>query len=107
MPAGGGEPSCGVPLQKAVQRRDRPPECGEPALVPEALHERGVTTHRSSLTGRREEHLMRQDAEGSDEWDDIEDDGVLDASDTLDGDRVSDPLDVGIAAADRWHGANR
>jgi hypothetical protein len=50
---------------------------------------------------------MRQDAEGSDEWDDIEDDGVLDASDTLDGDRVSDPLDVGIAAADRWHGANR
>jgi len=50
---------------------------------------------------------MRQDAEGSDEWDDIEDDGVLDASDTLDDDRVSDPLDVGIGAADRWHGANR
>jgi hypothetical protein len=50
---------------------------------------------------------MRQDAEGSDEWDDIEDEGVLDASDTLDDDRVSDPLDVGISAADRWHGANR
>jgi len=50
---------------------------------------------------------MRQDADGSDEWDDIEDDGVLDASDTLNDDRVSDPLDVGIAPADRWHGANR
>ena len=50
---------------------------------------------------------MRQDADGSDEWDDIEDDGVLDASDTLNDDRVSDPLDVGISPADRWHGANR
>ena len=39
------------------------------------------------------------------EWDDVEDDGVLDASDTLDGD--GDPLDTGIAAADRWSGANR
>ena len=37
----------------------------------------------------------------------VEDDGVLDASDTLDDDRVADPLDVGIAAADRWSGANR
>ncbi|HEY2792833.1 MAG TPA: hypothetical protein VGJ28_10775, partial [Micromonosporaceae bacterium] len=41
------------------------------------------------------------------DWDDIEDDGVLDASDTLDDDAVADPLDVGIAAADRWSGANR
>jgi hypothetical protein len=36
-----------------------------------------------------------------------EDDGVLDASDTLDDDRVADPLDVGIAPADKWSGANR
>jgi hypothetical protein len=36
-----------------------------------------------------------------------EDDGVLDASDTLDDERVSDPLDTGIAAPDRWAGADR
>jgi hypothetical protein len=42
-----------------------------------------------------------------DEWDDIEDEGVLDASDTLDDDRVGDPLDTGVAPADRWSGANR
>src|SRR5690349_9628880 len=41
------------------------------------------------------------------QWDDVEDDGVLDGSDTLDGDRVSDPLDTGIAPADRWSGADR
>jgi hypothetical protein len=41
-----------------------------------------------------------------DEWDDIEDEGVLDSSDTLD-DGVDDPLDVGIDAGDRWSGANR
>ncbi len=41
------------------------------------------------------------------EWDDIEDDGVLDGSDTLDDDKVTDPLDVGIEASDRWRGANR
>ncbi|MGR6317530.1 DUF5709 domain-containing protein [Micromonospora soli] len=40
------------------------------------------------------------------EWNVVEDDGVLDASDTLD-DRVGDPLDTGIAAGDRWTGANR
>jgi len=40
-------------------------------------------------------------------WDDIEDDGVLDGSDTLDDDMVTDPLDVGIAAGDHWRGANR
>jgi Family of unknown function (DUF5709) len=45
--------------------------------------------------------------EGTDEWDAIEDDGVLDASDTLDDDRVADPLDTGVVAADRWAGANR
>ncbi|GAA5199340.1 hypothetical protein GCM10023322_74760 [Rugosimonospora acidiphila] len=42
-----------------------------------------------------------------DDWDDIEDDGVLDASDTLDDDAADDPLDVGIEPADRWSGANR
>ncbi|SNT64181.1 hypothetical protein SAMN05421812_116135 [Asanoa hainanensis] len=41
------------------------------------------------------------------EFEVLEDDGVLDASDTLDDDRVADPLDVGIAAADRWSGADR
>ena len=41
-----------------------------------------------------------------DEWDAVEDDGVLDASDTLD-DGVADPLDVGYQAADKWSGANR
>ena len=43
----------------------------------------------------------RADIEGTDEWDDVEDEGVLDASDTLDDDRVADPLDVGYAPADR------
>ncbi len=43
----------------------------------------------------------------ADEWDSIEDEGVLDASDTLDDDAVSDPLDVGIEPSDRWAGANR
>ncbi len=32
---------------------------------------------------------------------------MLDASDTLDDNATADPLDVGIAAADRWSGANR
>ncbi|HEV2450346.1 MAG TPA: DUF5709 domain-containing protein [Streptosporangiaceae bacterium] len=32
----------------------------------------------------------------------LEDDGVLDASDTLDDDPVEDPLDTGIAPPDRW-----
>jgi hypothetical protein len=41
-----------------------------------------------------------------DEWDAVEDDGVLDASDTLD-DGVADPLDVGYEPADKWSGANR
>ena len=52
---------------------------------------------------------MSQD-DGTDrdeEWNVAEDDGVLDASDTLDDDRVADPLDTGVVAADRWTGANR
>jgi hypothetical protein len=52
---------------------------------------------------------MSQDgrAEGVEDWNVVEDDGVLDASDTLDDDRVADPLDTGVAAADHWAGANR
>src|SRR5918995_3983960 len=45
--------------------------------------------------------------DGVDQWNMVEDDGVLDASDTLDDNRVADPLDTGVAAADRWAGANR
>jgi hypothetical protein len=48
---------------------------------------------------------VRADSVG--EWDDVEDEGVLDASDTLDDDLVEDPLDTGIAAPDRWAGADR
>ncbi|GAB3220050.1 DUF5709 domain-containing protein [Micromonospora halotolerans] len=43
----------------------------------------------------------------ADEWNVAEDDGVLDASDTLDDDRTGDPLDTGIVAADHWSAANR
>jgi len=52
---------------------------------------------------------MSQDGrtDGVEDWNVVEDDGVLDASDTLDDDRVADPLDVGVAAADRWAGADR
>jgi hypothetical protein len=52
---------------------------------------------------------MTQDDSRDDirQGDEIEDDGVLDTSDTLDDDRVHDPLDTGIAPADRWTGANR
>jgi len=45
--------------------------------------------------------------DGVDEWNVVEDDGVLDTSDSLDDDRVADPLDTGVVAADRWAGANR
>jgi hypothetical protein len=45
--------------------------------------------------------------DSAEEWNVAEDDGVLDASDTLDDDRVGDPLDTGIIAADHWSGANR
>jgi len=36
------------------------------------------------------------------EENDLEDDGILDASDTLDGDVGDDPLDTGIIPPDRW-----
>jgi hypothetical protein len=36
------------------------------------------------------------------EENDLEDDGILDASDTLEGDKGDDPLDTGIAPPDRW-----
>jgi hypothetical protein len=49
---------------------------------------------------------MDGDGGERDEWDAVEDDGVLDASDTLDN-GVPDPLDVGVAAADGWSGADR
>jgi hypothetical protein len=45
------------------------------------------------------------DGSGADEWDDVEDDGVIDPSDSLEDE--PDPLDTGIAPADRWSGANR
>jgi hypothetical protein len=45
--------------------------------------------------------------DGVEEWNVVEDDGVLDVSDTLDDDRVADPLDTGVAAGDRWAGADR
>lgn len=37
----------------------------------------------------------------------IDDEGVLDASDTLDGDPGDDPLDQGIIPADRWSAGER
>jgi hypothetical protein len=54
-----------------------------------------------------QEDVMSQGTEpdGVPEWDDVEDDGVLDGTDTLEDD--VDPLDTGVAAADRWAGANR
>jgi hypothetical protein len=59
--------------------------------------------------GRKLGEAMSQDdtTDRDEEWNIVEDDGVLDASDTLDDDRVADPLDTGVAAADRWSGANR
>ncbi len=36
-----------------------------------------------------------------------EDDGLLDASDTLEGDPGDDPLDTGVAPPDRWSAAER
>ncbi|MEV4811658.1 DUF5709 domain-containing protein [Micromonospora avicenniae] len=50
---------------------------------------------------------LTDNTDRAEEWNVAEDDGVLDASDTLDGDRIADPLDTGIAAADHWSGANR
>jgi hypothetical protein len=39
--------------------------------------------------------------------DELEDDGVLDAADTLDGNPGDDPLDQGIAAPDQWSAGER
>jgi hypothetical protein len=50
---------------------------------------------------------QNESIDGLPEWDDVEDDGVLDASDTLDDDLVGDPLDAAIAPADRWSRASR
>jgi hypothetical protein len=41
------------------------------------------------------------------DFDPDEDDGLLDSTDTLDGEPIEDPLDTGFAAADKWAGANR
>ncbi|MDQ2875116.1 MAG: DUF5709 domain-containing protein [Actinomycetota bacterium] len=41
------------------------------------------------------------------EQDDIDDEGVLDASDTLDGEPGDDPLDAGYLPADRWSAGMR
>jgi hypothetical protein len=42
------------------------------------------------------------DASAGPDENDLEDDGTLDASDTLEGDPGDDPLDTGIAPPDRW-----
>jgi hypothetical protein len=47
------------------------------------------------------------DYEHDDEWDAVEDDGVLESSDTLQNDPAGEPLDVGYEPADRYSGANR
>ncbi|MET8093238.1 hypothetical protein [Micromonospora sp. NPDC005220] len=71
-----------------------------------------------ALDGHRLSALLHRDEEETavsqtermdsvDEWNVAEDDGVLDASDTLDDDRVGDPLDTGIIAEDHWTAANR
>jgi hypothetical protein len=41
------------------------------------------------------------------DFDPDEDDGLLDSTDTLDGELIEDPLDTGVSAGDRWSGANR
>jgi hypothetical protein len=47
------------------------------------------------------EHTVPDD-DTYDPSDDLEDDGVLDAADTLAGDPGDDPLDAGIIPPDRW-----
>lgn len=47
------------------------------------------------------------DYERDDEWDAVEDDGVLESSDTLENDPAGEPLDVGYEPSDRYAGANR
>src|SRR3984893_14109807 len=50
---------------------------------------------------------MPDDDEIYDPSDNLEDDGTLDASDTLDGDPGDDPLDPGIEPPDRWSAGER
>lgn len=50
---------------------------------------------------------MPDDAENIYQQDDIEDDGVLDASDTLSGNPGDDPLDAGYLPTDRWSAGMR
>jgi Family of unknown function (DUF5709) len=73
---------------------------------------RTIGSNRTSRTGQLVttwEAAMSPDdsVDGIAAWDDIEDDGLLDASDTLDDDLVADPLDTGVAPPDRWAGVNR
>src|SRR5262245_27913018 len=50
---------------------------------------------------------MTDDRPLEDLGEDLEDDGVLDASDTLEGDPGDDPLDQGIIPSDRWSAGER
>lgn len=50
---------------------------------------------------------MTDDRPLEDLGEDLEDDGVLDASDTLEGDPGDDPLDPGIIPTDRWSAGER
>jgi len=50
---------------------------------------------------------MTDDRALDDSGEELEDDGVLDASDTLEGDPGDDPLDQGIIPADRWSAGER
>jgi len=50
---------------------------------------------------------MTDDRALDDSGAELEDDGVLDASDTLEGDPGHDPLDPGIVPADRWSAGER
>jgi hypothetical protein len=45
---------------------------------------------------------LAAELDGSELGDELEDDGTLDASDTLEGNPGDDPLDTGIAPPDRW-----
>src|SRR5882757_9721171 len=53
------------------------------------------------------ETMTDAENERDDEWDAVEDEGVLDSSDTLEDDPAGDPLDVGYEPADRYEGVNR
>src|SRR5712692_2134645 len=60
-----------------------------------------VARRRRNAASSREDQGMPDD-EDYESSADLEDDGVLDASDTLEGDPGDDPLDTGIAPPDRW-----